>query len=229
MTARFVPVVMAAMLLTSGCLLKDTKETWYLGQKGAVKWVVTESDVRSDAQAPTDRQNEETTYRLAFERQDHPMVRGFRELGLVDIRTIVLRNEAPFTVRTEAQGLTIGELGMHIIARAGLWGVSTLEHDGDTWTWKFTARDLHAPDAAAKPDDDLGAVLNDLDSLSVVLVDGRFLSATGFKLSGDGRVATIAADNHGAAGDDESMMVLELKWIAGAVGGLPISLPAHRR
>lgn len=213
MVARLAPAVIAVMLVTTGCLQKNTKETWYLGPKGAVTWVVTESDVRSDAQALTDRQNEETTYRLAFERQDHPVARGFRELGLGDIRTIVLRREAPFTVRTEARGLAIDELGMRIIAHAGLSGVSMLEHDGDTWTWKFIAHDLRAPDAAAQPDDDLASVLNDLDSLSVVLVDGRFESATGFTLSEDKRVATIVSDSHSANGDD-STMTLELKWTA---------------
>jgi hypothetical protein len=218
MAARFVSVVIAVAVLTSGCLRKDTAETWYLGPKGAVTWVVTESDVRSDAQSAGDRQSEEATYRLAFERQDQPVARGLRELGLGDIRTTVIRNEVPFTVRTEGKGLTIDVLGVHIITRAGLSGLSTLEHDGDVWTWKFSARDPHAPDATSKPDDDLSSVLNDLDSLKVVLVDGRFQSATGFTLSDDNRVATIIANDHNTpSGGDDSTMVLELKWVSAMI------------
>ena len=104
MADRFTPAIVVALALTSGCLQKDTTETWYLGPAGAVTWVVTESDVRSDAQAAADRQNEESTYRQAFERQEHPVARGFRELGLGDIRTTVLRGEAPFTVANGSQG-----------------------------------------------------------------------------------------------------------------------------
>jgi hypothetical protein len=214
MAARFIPVVIAVAVLTSGCLQKDTTATWYIGAKGAVTWVVTESDVRSDAQSAGDRQNEESTYRLAFERQDQPVARGLRELGFGDIRTTVLRNEVPFTVRTEGKGMTIDVLGVHIITRAGLSGLSTLEHDGDTWTWKFSARDPHAPDATSKPDDDLSAVLNDLDSLKVVLIDGRFQSATGFTLSDDNRAATIIAGDHTTDHGDDSTMVLVLKWVS---------------
>ena len=214
MAARFIPVVMAIAVVTSGCLQKDTAATWYIGAKGAVTWVVTESDVRSDAQSVADRQNEENIYRLAFERQDQPVARGLRELGFGDLRTTVLRNEVPFAVRTEGKGLTIDVLGVHIITRAGLSGLSTLEHDGDTWTWKFTARDPHAPDATSKPDDDLSSVLNGLDSLKVVLIDGRFQSATGFTLSDDNRVATIIATDQVAADHgDDSTMVLVLRWV----------------
>jgi hypothetical protein len=83
------------------------------------------------------------------------------------------------------------------------------------WTWKFSARDPHAPDATSKLDDDLSSVLNDLDSLKVVLIDGRFQSATGFTLSDDNRVATIIANDHSAPnGADDSTMVLELNWVS---------------
>ena len=215
MAARFAPAVFAVLLLTTGCLQKDTKETWYLGPSGAVTWVVTESDVRSDAQAPADRQNEENAYRLAFERGDQPVARGFRTLGFGAMRTVVLRNEVPFAVRTEAKGLSLGELGLRIITRAGLMGTSTLARDGNAWIWKFTARDPHAPDATAPMDDDLSALLSDLNQLNVVLIDGRFESADGFTLSGDRRVATLIDpdERHDVTGADDSLIVIALRWI----------------
>ena len=48
-------IVAVAGLATSGCLQKDTTQTWYLDAEGQVNWVVIESDVRSDAQAAFDR------------------------------------------------------------------------------------------------------------------------------------------------------------------------------
>jgi len=218
MAARFSPVIVAALALSAGCLQKDVAETWYLGSSGAITWVVTESDVRSDAQALADRQNEENTYRLAYERQDHPVARGFRELGLAEIRTFVLRGEAPFTVRTEARGVTIDVLGRRIIQRAGLAGTSTLERDGNAWVWNFTARDPHAQDVTTPVDDDLSGLLGDLSKLNVVIVDGRFESAIGFTLSGDKRVATfIDLPDRGPdeTGNDE-VVTLRLRWVSSA-------------
>jgi hypothetical protein len=216
MRTRLIPAIVAAVALSSGCLQKDVTETWYLGSNGAVAWVVTESDVRSDAQAPADRQNEEQSYRLAFERQDHPVARGFRVLGFQNVQTVVLRGEVPFTVRTQAQGMTIDALGLRILQRAGLAGVSTLERDGDAWVWRFTARDPHAQDVTTSIDDDVAALLNDLDALKVVLIEGRFESAAGFTLSGDKRVASlIEPDNHREPeGADESVVTLRLRWSA---------------
>ena len=215
MTARFIPAVAVALLVSAGCLQKDVTETWYLGANGAVTWVVTESDVRSDAQALADRQNEEQTYRLAFERQDHPVARGFRELGLGDVRTIVLRGDVPFTVRTEAKGTRIDVLGLRIIQRAGLAGTSTLERDGNAWVWNFSARDPHAENVTTPIDDDLSALLNDLDALKIVLVEGRFESSAGFTLSDDKRVATFIEpkDHREAEGADESVVTVRLRWI----------------
>ena len=217
MTSRVIPAVVAALMLCSGCLQKDVTETWYLEADGAVTWVVTESDVRSDAQAAADRENEEHNYQLAFQRQDHPIVRGLRELGFEDIRTLVLRGDVPFTVRTQARGLSIDALGLRIIQRSGLAGTSTLVRDGNFWVWSFTARDPHAQDMTAPIDDDLSALLNGLDKLKVVLVSGRFDAAAGFTLSSDRRAAAlIDPDDHREPdGADQSVVTLRLKWSSG--------------
>lgn len=218
--ARHLPATIVALILTTGCLLKDTTETWYLSATGAVTWVVTESDVRSDAQAAIDRQNEEETYRLAVERQDHSMARAFRGLGVTDVRTVVLRRAVPFTVRTEAHGLTIDELGLRILQRAGLAGNSTLARDGNTWVWTFTARDPHAPDVTAAVDENVAALVEDLDRLKVVMIDGQFEAASGLELSDDRRVATIKEPAR--AGADDLSVVLRLTWTSPAT-----SSPSH--
>ena len=228
MSARHFPAIIVALTLTTGCLLKDTTETWYLGPTGAVTWVVSESDVRSDAQAAVDRQSEETTYRLAVERQDHPAARGLRRLGFTDIRTVVLRRDAPFTVRTEARGVAIGELGLRILQQAGLAGNSTLVRDGNTWLWTFTARDPHAPDVTTPVDEDVAALIDDLSQLKVVMIDGRFEAASGFELSADKRVATFKdpAGRDDAHDADATAITLRLSWVD-AVG--PTSSPSRLR
>jgi hypothetical protein len=206
-------IIVAAGFLTAGCLQKDMSETWYLEPEGPVSWVVQETDVRSDAQAASDRQNEEGSYIAAVQRQDHPVARAFRELGLADIHTRVLRANVPFVVGTDAKAGRIDTLGQRLITRLGLAGTSVLTRQGDTWQWTMTMRDPHAPDGVS-PTDDMQALMDGMNALKVVLVSGRFEDASGFTISSDHRIATIENlekqfSNHQ---DDDPTIVLRLSW-----------------
>jgi hypothetical protein len=104
-----------AALLAAGCLQKDVSETWYVDALGGVTWVVTEKDVRSDANALPDRQQEESSYWMAVQQERHPIATGFMELGGTKLRTVVLRGEAPL-VQTEAYS------GDWMISASGCFG-----------------------------------------------------------------------------------------------------------
>ena len=213
-TRRILAGLAAAALLTSGCLLKDVTETWYIAEDGAVTWVVIEKDVRSDAQAAVDRQNEELGYYQAVQREDHPAARGFRALGAVKLRTRILRSELPYTVVTEGRFTGLDVIGQRLIATTGLAGTSVIVRDGTTWEWTFTVRDPHAPDANVKVDEDVTSLMNDLDKLEAVLAVGRFESAHGFDLSSDKRKATFDEDQLKDV-DENSVVVLRLRWNTG--------------
>ena len=201
-------VVAAAMSLLSGCLIKDVNQTWYIGDDGAVTWVVIEKDVRSDASAAADRQAEEQAYYQAVVTEVHPVAQGFRAVGAARLRTRVLRSELPFTVVTEGrfQGLDI--LGQRIIGASGLTGSSIVERQGTGWQWTFTVRE---GDEHRDVSDDVQALLADLERLHVVLVTGQFESAEGFTLSSDRRVATFSEDAMAAA-DASGVLVMRLRW-----------------
>jgi len=212
-TARALGIIAAAGFLTAGCLQKDMTETWYVQPEGGVNWVVQESDVRSDAQAASDRQQEEGSYLAAVQAQDHPVARAFRELGLADVRTRLLRSAVPFVVVTDAKAGRIDELGQRLIVRLGLEGTSVLVRQGDSWQWTMTMRDPHAPNAPS-PSDDMQALIDGMSDLKVVLVSGRFEEAAGFRIGSDRRVATMEdidkqASNHQ---DDDPEIVVRLKW-----------------
>lgn len=211
---RILAGLAAAALLTSGCLLKDVTETWYIAEDGAVTWVIIEKDVRSDAQAVYDRQVEESGYYQAVTHENHPAARGFRALGATKVRTRILRSELPYTVVTEGRFTALDVLGQRLIATTGLAGTSVLVRDGATWEWTFTVRDPHAADANVKADEDVTSLLNDLDKLEAVLTVGRFESAHGFDLSSDKRKATFDEDQLKDV-DENSVVVLRLKWNTG--------------
>ena len=112
-------------LPATGCLLKHDTHTWYLDpDTAAVVWTVSEQDVRSDASAATDRQNEELAWWNEVQAGNHPMARGLRRLGSPNPEIRVLRSRAPFHVLTEGTFQSIEELGqiteaILIVGRAG--------------------------------------------------------------------------------------------------------------
>jgi hypothetical protein len=215
-TRQTLGALAVAGLMTTGCLQKDMSETWYLEPAGAVSWAVVETDVRSDAQAAFDRQNEESGYFSGVQRQDHPIARAFRELGFIDVRTRVLRDTVPYTVSTDAKAGRLDVLGQRLIMRLGLAGTSVLDRQADAWQWTFTVRDPHAENATAPVSEDLQTLMNGFEGLKVVLVSGRFEDAYGFTLSSDHRVAKIQKlDDQVNGHDDDPVVVLRLRWTAG--------------
>jgi len=142
-------------------------------------------------------------------REVHPAARGFRILGAAKLRTRILRSEIPFSVVTEGRFAALDDLGQRIISTSGLAGASVLTRDGASREWTFTIRDPHAEDS--RPDEDVMALLGDLDRLQVVLVTGRFESAQLFEISADRRVATIDRAQLEKM-DESAVLVLKLKW-----------------
>jgi len=207
--------VLAAVPL-SGCLLKDVSELWYVDASGAVTWVVQETNVRSDANSAIDRHNEESVYWLAVQQERHPVAAGMHELGGSKIRTLVLRDEVPYTVRTEARFAGLDELGKRLIAASGATGTSIVTRDGLSWEWTLVVRDPWAEGTTAEPSESVTALMNDVDTLQVVLVDGRFESAEGFSISSDKRTATAVSKEETRTGAEEPAVTLRLKWKGGA-------------
>ena len=199
-------------IAATGCLLKDTTHTWYLHPGGSVTWTVVEANVRSDARAAADRTNEELAYWESVRSGTHDMAEAFRALGATTPRTRIVRAEVPFTVITDATFPALDDLGRQLIRQTGLAGASELLRDGDAWQWTMTIRDPHAPDSEPDPDNGILALAESLETLTIVLVTGRFESAEGFTLSSDSRVAMFD-EKTTKAGVESSLLVLRLRWV----------------
>lgn len=205
----------AAAIAVSGCLVSDVTETWYVDAAGAVTWVIEEKDVRSDANSAIDRRGEEDVYWLAVQQERHPVAAGLLELSGVKPRTIVLRAEPPYTVRTEARFTGLDALGQRLIACIGATGTSIVTHEEGNWAWVLSVRDPSALDATAEPSEGVSALMNSMDKLKVVLIAGRFERADGFSLSADRRVATFNVKEPDAKSHEEPVITLRLVWKAG--------------
>ena len=196
---------LAAALLCGGCLQKDMSQSIYLAPDGVV-WSVIERDVRSDTREPAGRIREESDYVLAAGAGNHPVAQALRRLGARQVTTAFLRRERPFSVMTEGTFADIRQLATAVLRDAGAQGDATLVHDG--CVTRFSVRvDLNA---ATDPDDRAtDALIAELDRYRIVLTEGRFVSADGFRILDDA-VAMPDADKTAPDG----VLTLALAWAA---------------
>ena len=204
--------LVALAITAGGCLQRDITETWYVDGNGAVTWVVSEQNVRSDSKAALDRRTEENEYWLAVQQDRHGMVEGLRELRAEKIRTVVLRDEAPYAIQTEGRFTGLDILGQRLIAAIGATGTSVVRRNQTGWEWTLIVRDPSALDATGEPSTGVSDLLDGLDHLKVFLVAGRFEAAEGFSLSKDGRVATFDYKESDDKGPDLPAITLKLSW-----------------
>ena len=200
--------VVVAAAVCGGCLQKEVGQTIYIGPSGAV-WTVIETDVRSDETEPASRIREEQDYALAARAGQHGVARAFRSLGAQSVTTTWLRRERPYSVMTEARFGDVRQLAMALLRGAKIQGEVTLVREG--CRTKFGVRvNL---ESAPEPDGDspLDELLAELEHYRVVLSEGRFISADGFEILGEGSIAV--PDKNKTATD--GILSLALVWDEG--------------
>jgi len=191
--------ILILAVLSSSCLRKDVVSTWYIEADRRVVWSIAERDVRSDAESPDDRDNDEDDFIAAVRRNDHAVARGLQQFTPAPLTSRILRERPPFSVVTDAGFPSLATLGERVLARFGLRGSSLVEftRDGFEWTWTLDADTRVDEDIR---DDDLGAVFES-PVIRLALAQGRFLESPGVTLSEDKRLATFPIndllDGHG--------------------------------
>lgn len=194
---------LVAAALCGGCLQEDVTQSIYL-TPGGVVWSVIERDVRSDTKEPAGRIREESEYFLAAGAGNHPVAQALRRLGARQVTTTWLRRERPYSVMTEGTFGDLRQLATAIVRDAGAQGEAALVHDG--CVTRFSVRmDLNtATDPADRAAD---ALIAELDSYRIVLTEGRFVSADGFRIVDD----AVAMVDAGKTAPD-GVLTLALAW-----------------
>lgn len=197
--------VALAAALCGGCLRKEVVEAIYVAP-GGTTWTVIEQDVRSDKEAAADRFAEEHDYSLAAAAGKHPAAQALRRLGAQSVTTTWLRRERPYTVMTEARFTDLRQLAMAILRDAGAQGDVSMVRDGcDT---RLDVRvDVDSP-ASAGEETALDALLTDLERYRIVLAEGRFTSAAGFRILDEGTIAVW----DGQTSATDGILTLSLGW-----------------
>jgi hypothetical protein len=189
--------------LGTGCIEKDTRSVIYLDPDGSLVWTILETDVRSNAEKPADRIQEETDYRRTIRSNPTPLVALFESLGGRQASRTVLKDTVPFEVHTSARFDRIDVLFERVCAAANYRCFSQVSNDGDrtTLTVEIVGK-LEVPG----PEQD--GLTDALETLKFVLVEGRFVEASGFTLEG-GRTATLDEDEKVVDGDP---VTITLTW-----------------
>lgn len=209
-TALTAAVALLAVV-SAGCLAKATTQTIQLSPDGTVSWIAIEREVRSTERDPAARVAEEQAYLQAARQSLHPIGQAFAALAPSSLQTTVLRDRRPFLVLTEAQFDRIDWLAERVLDRLKVPGTSVLERAGAGGRWTLTA------DLSVEADDDAGKELlplADTDGpLRVVLTEGRFTAATGFRLVDDDTAAELIEQDDRTKDDaDSKRLLLSLTW-----------------
>ena len=184
-------VTSGAIVLTAGCLQKDTSHTVYLAPDGSASWHISEVNVHSDANEIEKRVTEEQLYIGPVLVGSHGAARGLAALQPRDaVRTTVLRDERPFHVVTEARFSAVDRTIERLFTEMGIRTSASLLHGGGKTTLRVGLDFSYSQDDGQT---DVSELLDDIERLRFVLTEGRFGGVSGFDVT-DQIVATPSTD-----------------------------------
>jgi len=200
---------LAALAPLTGCINEDVRSSLVLEADGGATWIYETRDVRSDAEDPAARADEEAGWLADVRSAGHPAVRVFRALGARSVRQDLVRSEPPVAVRVEARFDSVEDVGAGLADLTAGAFECVLERQGTVVRWSLRLRVDDLPDdSSAVDDEDLAATAGALEDLEVVLASGRFVETVGFETSSDGRLARFQEPTP----PDDGVVQLVLAW-----------------
>jgi hypothetical protein len=202
------PLLAVASLLLTGCLEKETTHTLYLDADGGVTWMVLEREIRSQESDPSERQAEEREYLDLFAQGRHPVAEALRALNPDDVKTVMLRDQRPFSTMTQARFPAVDVLVRELLHQLGV--TATVDYVAVGTQRHLTVR-FEESDDDPPGDGEVLALIEELQSYRLVLTDGVFTSAEGFELSNDDRWAVLSEIDEEEL-EADGVVVLGLGW-----------------
>ena len=179
-------VLLAAAVAGSACLKTEVTHVLYLSPSGALTWSVHDRDVHSDDQDRARRIQEEFEFVRAVEQRTHAPLVALETLGGREGTSALTRAHRPWEALTSARFDGAESLVAALLRELGIDGRARQLVSGDrvTLTVEWTA------DGAVDEESAVLALVGELEAYRIVLTEGRFVAAEGFRISPDGRTAT---------------------------------------
>jgi hypothetical protein len=188
-----VAALAAAMVGSTGCLVKETTHRVYLSPSGSVAWAVLEESVQSDDNDSVRRSREEREWLGALAAESHPIAEGLRRLGPDELSTRLLRPARPYMALTDAHFARVDQVIGRLFEELGIRGAATLDASGQEATLSVSLDPSSLDDPGPETESPVTALVEDLYRYRFILTDGRFVAATGFDILENGSAATLQA------------------------------------
>ncbi len=185
--------LLVALLITplSGCILEDTRHTLFIAPDGSVTWRVLRDIIRSDEDHPLDRLAEEEELLEKLAAGEEGWVETLLDYGALGASAALVRAERPYTVLVRARFGSIEQLCGAFLDEADASGEVRFEEEGSLRTLHLLLIPAEAVHESGEEESDEEE--STTDDLRLVLTQGRFIEAQGFRLSSDGTIATPLA------------------------------------
>jgi hypothetical protein len=218
-------VYVVAAVLAAGCVRKETTHTFYLDPDGAVTWMVLEKDIRSDASDLAERAREEEEFMKARRSEEHDIAKSLVMLGADWVETRIVRDKRPYMVTSEARFESVDGMIQSFFDHVEAPIRAELCHDGGRVRLTISCdldelEEAEHCESGGEQDDVFMALIGDVSAYSLILTDGKFVSARGFDLQEEGTVAVLQEQTREdieaieETDDDGRTVVYSLTWTA---------------
>lgn len=206
-------MLLVAVVPLTACLEKDTNTTIFIRNDGTIEWAVMDQNVRSNEEDTGKRLDEERTYVTDILGGTDRLTRSFRALGGTNIKSVVMRDQAPFATRRSADFEHLNQVWERTFKACQIPHRLTLKTDGVVTVWTMSIQVEPEPEKTdACETDALDALVSEsTEHLRIMLESGTFESATGFTLVGKD-TAELANIDSDTIKKGNGVVVLSLTW-----------------
>jgi hypothetical protein len=201
-----------------GCFEIQGKHTLYLAPDGTVTWTVLEEEIRFDAETREARKDQEEIFLRSVLAGTHDAAASLAALHPSTLRSRILREETPQAILTEARFPGIDRVYQNLFDLYGALATAELEVEADHTRLQITIWPDDDDEDESSEDDGVegvsdAIVLAVLFECRIVLTEGKFVDAVGFKILHDGRAVEFADDAYDNDKNSNEPMVLSLTWV----------------
>jgi len=209
----FALLLLAAIVPLGACIEKDTSTTIYIRNDGTIEWAVLDQNVRSNEEDSGKRFDEERTYIDDILGGIDRLTKGFRTLGGTNIKSVVLRDRAPFATLRSADFEHLNQVWERGFESCQVPHRLSLKTDGVVTTWTLAIQVDPEPESSDSCNSEaIEALLSDSsEHLRIMLESGTFVSATGFTIT-NSDTAEVQDIDSDTIKKNEGWVVFSLTW-----------------
>ncbi|UCF66772.1 MAG: hypothetical protein JSV80_13435 [Acidobacteriota bacterium] len=224
-------LVLTLLLVSGGCRLSRSQHTLVLSPDGWLTWTVIEQEIRSDDADLPARGEEEARYLDEIAAGEHPVALALEALGAHFVDTRLLRSSRPYVVWSSADLGPVDGALEQFLARTGLPGAVRLEKWSGGGRLVITIgpqSELESDGESGSEDTVLMALVDDLERYRLVLSEGHFVDAVGFRIEESDHAVAVPLERSDEEIGPDDTLVFALTWSSEPLSRSEDSPPSAR-